>query len=141
MVLVGGDNLSYNQSLIKKINSSNLCAAFTHVIPIGAFLSLFVAYHQKCIDPWLLKNKRTCPVCKRRVVPKSPRRRNDTENADSSDSDDAEEGNEQQPLLRPPVGRRRSSGGRRSNDDESSSYGATGYQRKYNLVFKYCLTF
>ena len=25
------------------------------------------AYHQKCIDPWLLNNRRNCPVCKRKV--------------------------------------------------------------------------
>jgi hypothetical protein len=36
------------------------------------------AYHCKCIDPWLTKNRRVCPVCKRRVGPR---------NADSSDSD------------------------------------------------------
>ena len=32
----------------------------------------------KCIDPWLTKNKRTCPVCKRKVIPGDP---------DDSDSD------------------------------------------------------
>nr|CAD2173243.1 unnamed protein product [Meloidogyne enterolobii] len=36
------------------------------------------AYHCKCIDPWLTKNRRVCPVCKRRVGPR---------NVDSSDSD------------------------------------------------------
>ncbi|XP_066147391.1 E3 ubiquitin-protein ligase RNF13-like isoform X2 [Euwallacea fornicatus] len=24
-------------------------------------------YHMKCIDPWLTKNKRVCPICKRKV--------------------------------------------------------------------------
>ena len=26
-------------------------------------------YHCKCIDPWLLNNRRQCPVCKRKVIP------------------------------------------------------------------------
>ena len=43
------------------------------------------AYHSKCIDPWLCKNKRICPQCRKRVF----------DHADSSDSDD-----ESRPLLR-----------------------------------------
>ena len=26
------------------------------------------AYHMKCIDPWLLKNKRVCPQCRKKVT-------------------------------------------------------------------------
>ena len=43
-------------------------------------------YHCKCVDPWLLNNKRVCPVCKRKVIP-----------GDSSD----DEGNTGQPTQEP----------------------------------------
>ncbi|XP_071951770.1 E3 ubiquitin-protein ligase RNF13-like [Antedon mediterranea] len=48
------------------------------------------AFHCPCIDPWLTNNKRTCPVCKRKVIP------GDIED-DSSDSDDSD--GENTPLL------------------------------------------
>ncbi len=31
--------------------------------------SFLPAYHIECIDKWLLRNNRVCPVCKRRVLP------------------------------------------------------------------------
>jgi len=43
-------------------------------------------YHSKCIDPWLVKNKRICPQCRKRVFDRRP---------DSSD----ESADEQAPLL------------------------------------------
>ncbi|XP_030072853.1 E3 ubiquitin-protein ligase RNF13 [Microcaecilia unicolor] len=53
------------------------------------------AYHSKCVDPWLTKNKKTCPVCKQKVVLSQ-------EDSDS-DSDSGQEENEvseHTPLLR-----------------------------------------
>ncbi|XP_011304664.1 E3 ubiquitin-protein ligase RNF167 [Fopius arisanus] len=50
------------------------------------------AYHTKCIDPWLTKNKRVCPVCKRKVFAADERVLTDTE----SDSD----GDDTTPLIR-----------------------------------------
>ena len=49
----------------------------------------------KCVDPWLTKNKRTCPVCKRKVIP------GDEDDSDSEiDSEDEHEApSETTPLL------------------------------------------
>ncbi|XP_053315587.1 E3 ubiquitin-protein ligase RNF13 [Spea bombifrons] len=54
------------------------------------------AYHCKCVDPWLTKTKKTCPVCKQKVVP--------SQGDSESDSDGSQEDNdvsENTPLLRP----------------------------------------
>ena len=57
-------------------------------------LILFLVYHIKCIDPWLTKRKKTCPVCKRKVMPGS------NPDSDSSDEDtENESSNERTPLL------------------------------------------
>ncbi|MBN3270575.1 RNF13 ligase, partial [Polyodon spathula] len=52
------------------------------------------AYHCKCVDPWLTQTKKTCPVCKQRVV----------RTAEDSESDSGSEGGESErtPLLGPP---------------------------------------
>lgn len=42
------------------------------------------AYHTKCIDVWLTKNRRVCPVCKRKVYAIGERRR--TRRRQSADS-------------------------------------------------------
>ncbi|XP_046440702.1 E3 ubiquitin-protein ligase RNF13-like [Daphnia pulex] len=49
------------------------------------------AYHTKCIDPWLTRNRRVCPVCKRRVIARG-------EHLSDSDSETEDES---RPLLRP----------------------------------------
>lgn len=48
----------------------------------------------KCVDPWLTKNKRNCPVCKRKVIP------GDEDDSDSDMSDDENDSpTETTPLL------------------------------------------
>ncbi|GFU15871.1 e3 ubiquitin-protein ligase RNF13 [Trichonephila clavipes] len=49
-------------------------------------------YHVKCIDPWLTKNKRVCPICKQRVVVLGESSRNDIDS-------DGESRRETTPLL------------------------------------------
>ncbi|KAJ7420389.1 E3 ubiquitin-protein ligase RNF13 [Willisornis vidua] len=54
------------------------------------------AYHCKCVDPWLTKTKKTCPVCKQKVVP--------SQGDSDSETDSSQEENEvseHTPLLRP----------------------------------------
>lgn len=64
-----------------------------------------LAYHMKCIDPWLLNNRRQCPVCKRYVFP----------NQDNSDEEEnhgptvtertplIQATDENSPILRPMI--------------------------------------
>lgn len=47
----------------------------------------------KCIDPWLLNNRRQCPICKRYVFPNQ-------ENSDEEDNH-AHAATEQTPLIQP----------------------------------------
>ncbi|XP_061883991.1 E3 ubiquitin-protein ligase RNF13 [Entelurus aequoreus] len=53
------------------------------------------AYHSKCVDPWLTKTKKTCPVCKQKVVPSQ-----DDSDSEESGGEENEEASESTPLLR-----------------------------------------
>ncbi|GCB69561.1 hypothetical protein scyTo_0001075, partial [Scyliorhinus torazame] len=57
------------------------------------------AYHCKCVDPWLTRTKKTCPVCKQKVVASQGESDSETDDVDSSheENDDASENT---PLLR-----------------------------------------
>ncbi|CAL8253061.1 unnamed protein product [Merluccius merluccius] len=57
------------------------------------------AYHSKCVDPWLTKTKKTCPVCKQKVVPSQGDSDTDSEDGDSGPEEN-EEVSESTPLLR-----------------------------------------
>lgn len=50
-------------------------------------------FHTKCVDPWLTKRKKTCPCCKRRVIPR-------TADTDSESDEDVEAPTENTPLMR-----------------------------------------
>lgn len=54
------------------------------------------AYHCKCVDPWLTKTKKTCPVCKQKVV--SSQGESDSETDSSQEENEV---SEHTPLLRP----------------------------------------
>ncbi|XP_069803435.1 E3 ubiquitin-protein ligase RNF167 isoform X2 [Dendropsophus ebraccatus] len=62
------------------------------------------AYHCGCIDPWLTKTKRSCPICKHRVL--RTQEDSDSEDGGQEAAADSERGgeesdNERTPLLRP----------------------------------------
>uniref|UniRef100_A0A8P4KML9 E3 ubiquitin-protein ligase RNF13 n=1 Tax=Dicentrarchus labrax TaxID=13489 RepID=A0A8P4KML9_DICLA len=85
------------------------------------------AYHSKCVDPWLTKTKKTCPVCKQKVVPSQSDSDSDSEEGESG-PDENEEVSESTPLLRSLASTSAHSFGtmsgasRSEQDQESSEY-------------------
>lgn len=56
---------------------------------------IYTAYHCKCIDPWLTRNRRFCPICKRRVYGNNE----DLHAVEYSSDTDSDEPNDRTPLV------------------------------------------
>lgn len=56
---------------------------------------IYIAYHCKCIDPWLTRNRRFCPICKRRVYGNNE----DLHAVAYSSDTDSDEPNDRTPLV------------------------------------------
>ncbi|XP_054851150.1 E3 ubiquitin-protein ligase RNF167 [Eublepharis macularius] len=97
----------------KKGDEYDVCAICLEEYEDGARLRILPcshAYHCKCVDPWLTQTKKTCPVCKQRVIRSAEDSDSDGEGADQplppreeeEEEEDAreEQDSERTPLLR-----------------------------------------
>jgi hypothetical protein len=60
---------------------------------------LLQAYHVECIDKWLLRNNRHCPVCKRRVIARRAGDDDETDSSEENEEMDLEETNDRLRLI------------------------------------------
>jgi E3 ubiquitin-protein ligase RNF13 len=80
------------------------------------------AYHTKCIDVWLTKNRRVCPVCKRKVYAIGERRRTRRrQSADSTtDSMSSYDPDDTTPLINPSNGENAANHGTFPEDEDDA---------------------
>ncbi|KRZ42062.1 E3 ubiquitin-protein ligase RNF13, partial [Trichinella pseudospiralis] len=109
----------------KKGDEHEMCAICLEDFADGDKMRLLPCghvYHCACVDPWLLKNRKVCPVCKRKV----------TDDGDDSDWDSADEQpaapSEHSPLFSNLSSSRSSSAGdlQVGNSTFYANYGSTG---------------
>ncbi|XP_067171147.1 E3 ubiquitin-protein ligase RNF167-like [Apteryx mantelli] len=59
------------------------------------------AFHSRCVDPWLTRTRRTCPVCKQRVLPGAEEEEEEAAAAPEGDAGTPGAASERTPLLPP----------------------------------------